>query len=54
VDDLKFPDLEMGIYDDGVIFDHINGETFYFFRNEDRSGELTKLKSTSRNTDTKN
>jgi len=43
VDDLKFPDLEMGIYDDGVIFDHINGETFYFFRNEDRSGELTKL-----------
>jgi len=42
-DDLEFPDVEMGIYDDGVIFDHVHGETFYFFRGEDHSGELTKL-----------
>jgi len=43
IDDLKFPDLEMGVYDDGVIFDHISRENFYFFRNEDRSDELAKL-----------
>jgi len=42
-DDLKFPDLEMGVYDDGIIFDHISGETFYFFRNRDRSDELARL-----------
>jgi len=43
VDDLKFPDLEMGVYDDGVIFDHVSGETFYFFRSKDRSEELSRL-----------
>jgi len=43
VDDLKFPDLEMGVYDDGIIFDHVKGETFYFFRSEDRSDELARL-----------
>lgn len=43
VDDLKFPDLEMGVYDDGIIFDHIKKETFYFFRSEDRSDDLARL-----------
>jgi len=43
VDDLKFPDLEMGVYDDGIIFDHVKGENFYFFRSEDRSDELARL-----------
>jgi len=43
IDDLRFPDLQMGVYDDGVIFDHIHRETFYFFRDEDRSDELVKL-----------
>ncbi len=43
VDDLKFPDLQMGVYDDGVVFDHIGGETYYSFRDEDRSDELVKL-----------
>jgi len=43
VDDLKFPDLQMGVYDDGVIFDHDCGEILYFFRDEDRSDELVEL-----------
>jgi anthranilate synthase component 1 len=33
----------MGVYDDGVMFDHGRGETFYFYRDEDRSEELVGL-----------
>jgi anthranilate synthase component 1 len=47
VDDLKFPDFQMGIYDDGVIFDHIQGKNFYYFREEDRSKELIDLSNHS-------
>jgi anthranilate synthase component 1 len=43
VDDLAFPDIQMGIYDDGVVFDHIRGETLYYYRDEDRSDELLEL-----------
>jgi len=30
-DDLKLPDFEMGIFDDGIIFDHKSGETLYYY-----------------------
>ncbi|MEM2888129.1 MAG: anthranilate synthase component I [Candidatus Bathyarchaeia archaeon] len=40
VDDLNFPDFHMGIYDDGIIFDHISGEKFYFYHNENRLSEI--------------
>ena len=40
VDDLKLPDLELGIYDDGVVFDHASGETFYFYRGKSRFDRL--------------
>jgi anthranilate synthase component 1 len=43
VDDLGFPDIHMGLYDDGVVFDHIHGETFYFYRDKDRSEEIVGL-----------
>lgn len=43
VDDLEFPDIQMGIYDDGVVFDHIRGETLYYYRDEDHSDELLEL-----------
>ena len=43
INDLEFPDIQMGVYDDGVVFDHIQGEAYYFYRDEDRSDELTKL-----------
>jgi anthranilate synthase component 1 len=41
--DLKFPDLQMGVYDDGVVFDHIKGKVFYFSRAEDQSDKVAKL-----------
>jgi anthranilate synthase component 1 len=40
VDDLDFPDLEMGIYDDGIVFDHLRGEAFYFHIRKNRYEEL--------------
>jgi len=43
VDDLGFPDVEMGIYDDGLIFDHINREAYYFHAADDRYGELRRV-----------
>ncbi|MFB0562391.1 MAG: anthranilate synthase component I [Candidatus Lokiarchaeia archaeon] len=43
IDDLEFPDIQMGVYDDGVVFDHIQGETYYFYRDKDRSDELREL-----------
>jgi len=42
VDDLKYPDLQMAVYDDGVVFDHIRGLTLYYYREEDRSRELAE------------
>lgn len=30
-DDLGFPDVEMGIYDDGIIFDHLNNKVSILF-----------------------
>ena len=40
---LNFPNFHFGLYDDGVIFDHVRGETVYFYRDEDRLDELVKL-----------
>ena len=42
-DDLSFPDIEMGIYDDGMIFDHQNREAFYFYTEKDRLAEISGL-----------
>jgi len=41
-DDLDFPDLEMGIYDDGIVFDHLRREAFYFHIGDSRYEELYK------------
>ncbi|MGA3197896.1 MAG: anthranilate synthase component I family protein [Halobacteriota archaeon] len=43
VDDLSFPDLEMGIYDDGIVLDHVRREAFYFHLEENRYEELSAL-----------
>jgi len=46
VDDLRLPDLEMGVYDDGIIFEHANRRAYYFYTGEDRSSVLEgKLRS---------
>ncbi len=41
-DDLDFPDLEMGIYDDGIVLDHLRREAFYFYIGKSRYEELCK------------
>jgi len=38
-----FPDVEMGIFDDGLIFNHVEGQIFYYYRGESRLDELKKL-----------
>jgi anthranilate synthase component 1 len=43
IDNLKFPDVEMAIFDDGIIFDHKNNQTFYYYIGENRLSEITDL-----------
>lgn len=40
VDNLNFPDVEMGIFDDGILFDHEKGQVFYYYLNENRFAEV--------------
>jgi anthranilate synthase component 1 len=42
VDDQKFPDVKVGIFDDGIIYDHRNQQAFYYYINEDRLEEINK------------
>ncbi|MEM1762875.1 MAG: anthranilate synthase component I [Candidatus Jordarchaeales archaeon] len=42
-DEPKFPDIEFGIYDDVLVFDHERNEAIYVYRGEDRSDELLEL-----------
>jgi anthranilate synthase component I len=39
-DNGDFPDVEMGIFEDGLIFNHIEGQTFYFYRQTNRLSEI--------------
>ena len=43
VDDLGFPDLEMGVYDDGIVFDHVKGDGYYYYTTEYRLDEVCSL-----------
>ncbi len=36
----SFPDAELGLFTDGFIFDHLNGQCFYFSWDDDREREL--------------
>ena len=42
-DDLGFPDLEMGIFEDGFVFDHTINQAYYYFRTENRLAEILEL-----------
>ncbi|MBC7130921.1 anthranilate synthase component I family protein, partial [Candidatus Bathyarchaeota archaeon] len=42
-DDLDFPDFEIGIYDDGIVFDHKSREAFYYYYGENRFDEALAL-----------
>ena len=35
-DDLNFPDLEFGVYDDGIVFDHLTGQAYYYWHTTNR------------------
>lgn len=39
-DDLKFPDIEMGVFDDGIVFDHKQKRSFYYYYEENRLPEI--------------
>jgi anthranilate synthase component 1 len=39
-DDLGFPDVEMGIFDDGIVFDHRQKRAYYFYYGKNRLGEI--------------
>lgn len=43
VDDLGFPDLEMGIYQDGIVFNHNTKEAGYYYIKENRLNEVHRL-----------
>jgi len=42
IDDQKFPDIKVGIFDDGIIYDHRNRKAFYYYLNENRLEEISK------------
>jgi len=42
-DDLLAPDMEFGIYTDGIAFDHIKGNVHYYSLGEDRSELVNRL-----------
>ncbi len=42
-DDLHFPDIEMGIFEDGIVFNHTINQAYYYFRSENRLAEITEL-----------
>ncbi len=41
--DLDFPDVEMGIYDDGFLYDHVRRQALYYYQTENRLAEVEKL-----------
>ncbi|MEM2914244.1 MAG: chorismate-binding protein, partial [Candidatus Bathyarchaeia archaeon] len=42
-DDLEFPDIEMGLYNDGIIFDHSERRMIYYYLNRNRFSELNEI-----------
>lgn len=42
-DDLRLPDIEFGIYDDGIVFDHLTGQAYYYWYENNRLREIERL-----------
>lgn len=42
-DDLNFPEIELAIYDDGIIFDHVKEAAYYYHLTQDRTKDLEEL-----------
>jgi len=43
LDDQNFPDIEVGVFDDGIVYDHRNKQAFYYHLKENRLAEINKL-----------
>lgn len=43
LDDQNFPDVEVGVFDDGIVYDHRNKQAFYYYLNENRLAEIDEL-----------
>ena len=43
LDDQNFPDIEVGVFDDGIVYDHRNKQAVYYHLNENRLAEIDKL-----------
>jgi anthranilate synthase component 1 len=43
VDNLNFPDAQLGIFDDGIVFDHRQKCAFYYYSKENRFSEIETL-----------
>lgn len=41
--DLEFPEVQLGIFDDGIVFDHKKQQAFYYYVNSSRFAEIRKL-----------
>jgi anthranilate synthase component 1 len=46
-DDVGFPDVQMGIFDDGIVFDHKQNVAYYYFLGQDRYEQIIDLKAQS-------
>lgn len=52
VDDLGFPDLEMGIFDDGIVFDHKQKRAYYYYYGKSRLAEIEEALKQPANSET--
>jgi anthranilate synthase component 1 len=42
-DDLNFPDAQLGVFSDGIVFDHRQRRAFYYYSSNDRLSEVESL-----------
>jgi anthranilate synthase component 1 len=42
-DDLNFPDVQLGVFDDGIVFDHRQRRAFYYYSSDNRLSEIESL-----------
>ncbi len=50
-DDVALPDFEFGVYDDGIVFDHLTGQAYYYWYNNNRMREVERLPNKKRKTE---
>jgi anthranilate synthase component 1 len=48
-DDLLLPDLEFGIFNDGIVFDHYTGEKYYYWLDENRLESVLQVAKSESN-----